>query len=114
MNKVLMLVMCSLLVSISLSSAQDQQSSTNTPVVRERQTNQQKRIGQGVKSGQLTPKETRRLERQQAKIQHDKKMAKADGTVTPRERAKLKREQNRASRRIYRLKHNAKTTEPVK
>ena len=77
-----------------------------TPVVTKRQHNQQARIRQGVKSGELTRAETRRLERGEAKIQRDKMKAKADGVVTPRERAKLNREENRESRRIYRAKHN--------
>lgn len=86
----------------SLSNAQ-----TQTPVVKERQENQQKRIGEGVKDGELTAKETKHLETREVKIQHDKKEAKADGVVTTRERAKLNREQNRASRAIYRQKHDA-------
>ncbi len=80
---------------------------TQTPVVKERQENQQKRIAEGVKDGELTPKETEHLEAREVKIQNDKKEAKADGTVTPKERAKLHREQNRASRAIYRQKHDA-------
>ncbi len=47
------------------------------------------------------------MEARQAKIQHDKKVAKADGVVTPAERTKLNREQNVASRKIYRQKHDA-------
>lgn len=84
-----------------LASAQ-----THTPRVTKRQVHQQARIEQGVKSGELTPVETRRLERQQAKIAVDKSKAKSDGVVTPTERAKLNHEQNRASRRIARMKHN--------
>jgi hypothetical protein len=37
------------------------------------------------------------------------KRAKSDGTLTPKERAKLTREQNKASRDIYRAKHNQHT-----
>lgn len=33
---------------------------------------------------------------------------KSDGKLTKRERAKLKREQNRASKNIYKKKHNEK------
>jgi hypothetical protein len=88
------------------------QKSTATPRVRHRQIRQQRRIQQGVKSGQLTPAETKRLEVQQGKIQADKLEAKSDGKVTPQERAKLTREQNRASRTIYRKKHNARTAPP--
>ena len=80
-----------------------------TPVVTKRQIHQQKRIRQGVKSGELTKGETRRLEKQEAKIQAEKRMAKADGKVTPAERKKLRHDENKASRKIYRLKHNQKT-----
>ncbi len=94
-----------LLAFVTITSAGFSQ--TKTPVVRERQENQQKRIGEGVKDGELTAKETRHLESREAKIQADKKEAKSDGKVTARERVKLHREQNRASRAIYRQKHDA-------
>jgi len=81
-------------------------SQTATPRVTHRQQKQESRIEQGVKSGELTLGETRRLEKQQGKIQADKLMAKSDGVVTPAERARLTREQNHASAHIYRLKHN--------
>ena len=80
---------------------------TKTPVVTERQQNQQARIAQGVKSGELTARETEHLESREAKIQHDKKIAKADGHVTSAERAKLQHEENRTSKAIYRQKHDA-------
>ena len=79
---------------------------THTPRVARRQVKQQVRVEQGVRSGELTKGEARRLERQQRKIAVDKRRAKSDGVVTPAERAKLNREQNRASKRIYRTKHN--------
>jgi predicted outer membrane protein len=97
------IVVCALLaLGVAFVSAQ-----TATPRVTKRQVVQEGRITEGVKSGELTPRETRRLEREQAKIAIDKSKAKSDGVVTPRERAKLKREQNRASRHIYRQKHDA-------
>ena len=94
-----------LLAFVTIASAGFAQ--TQTPVVKERQENQQKRIAEGVKSGELTAKETKHLETREVKIQNDKKEAKADGVVTHQERAKLHREQNRASRAIYRQKHDA-------
>jgi hypothetical protein len=96
-----------LLVALALGVA-GASAQTATPRLTKRQVHQQARIKQGVKSGELTPPEARRLERQQAKIAADKAKAKSNGAVTPAERAKLAREQNRASRRIYRAKHNAK------
>ncbi len=81
---------------------------TKTPVIDAREKAQQARIRQGVRSGQLTPAETRRLEKQEGKIKADEMIAKSDGKVTPKERRKLNRELNRSSRHIYRLKHNSK------
>lgn len=76
-------------------------------VIKNRETRQQKRIAEGVESGQLTARETARLEGQQAKIEADRQNALSDGTMTKKEKAKLTREQNRASHRIYRQKHDA-------
>ncbi len=78
-----------------------------TPVLNERQHNQAQRIGQGVRSGELTRPETRRLVRGQRELRRDERMAKSDGVVTDRERAMLQREANQQSRRIYRQKHDA-------
>jgi hypothetical protein len=92
----------SILLAGLSSSAQ-----TKTPGINERQERQQARIASGVKTGQLTARETEHLEAREAKIQHDKKIAKSDGKVTHAERAKLEREENRASKAIYRQKHDA-------
>ena len=73
-----------------------------------RQIKQQKRIHQGVKSGELTRKETLRLEREQCRIQKTKQEALKDGELILEERLRLERQQNRANRHIYRLKHNEK------
>jgi hypothetical protein len=81
---------------------------TATPKVTKRQVHQQQRIKEGVKSGELTKGEAVRLEAQQHKIAVDKAEAKSDGVVTAKERAKLQREQDRASKKIYRKKHNAR------
>ncbi|MEZ4775951.1 MAG: hypothetical protein R3D00_22425 [Bacteroidia bacterium] len=79
---------------------------TATPHVTHTQVHQTKRIRQGVQSGSLTKAETRALAKQQRRINRGKKIAKSDGTVTPGERAVLNARQNRASRNIYRKKHN--------
>ncbi|HUL44213.1 MAG TPA: hypothetical protein VLY03_07645 [Bacteroidota bacterium] len=89
---------------VGIASAQDK-----TPVVNQRERNQQARIAAGVKSGQLTPAETRRLERQEGRIKAHELSAKSDGKVTKAERRSLNRQLNRESRRIHRLKHNNKT-----
>lgn len=71
-----------------------------------RQGAHQARIAHGVQSGELTRRETRVLEREQRKIQIEKRMAQADGKVTPAEKRFLRREQNRASRHIARQKRD--------
>ena len=80
-----------------------------TPKIDQRQANQEKRIDQGIASGALTSREATQLNKREAKIQSDKLAARADGKVTRAERRKLKREQNRASRAIYRQKHDRQT-----
>ena len=83
------------------------QGTTSTPRIDQRQANQERRIEQGEKSGQLTPREAARLEKGQARVQKMEDKAAADGKVTPRERAKIERAQNRQSRKIAREKHDA-------
>ena len=85
----------------------------NHPRVNEvnaREQNQQNRIANGEKSGQLTPGEAAKLENQQQHIQNQEKrdMAKDNGHLTKADQAKLNREQNHASKDIYKKKHNAK------
>jgi len=72
--------------------------------------NQQDRIAQGVKSGQLTPRETAKLERKEAKIRKEVKQDRAanDGHMTPAERKQVNKEQNQVSKKIYKDKHNDK------
>jgi len=77
--------------------------------INERQRNQQKRIGEGVENGSLTPGETAHLEKQEAAIHHEVKTERKanGGTLTAQERRLVNRQQNRESRRIYRQKHDA-------
>jgi hypothetical protein len=81
--------------------------SNETPGVDARQERQQNRIAEGIASGQLTPRETARLERGEARIDRMEQKAKADGVVTPKERARLGAAQNHESRAIARQKHDA-------
>ena len=79
--------------------------------VGQRRENQQDRIAQGIKSGQLTAGETAKLERQQQSINHeDASMRAADGgKLTGADKAALNQRQNRASKNIYAKKHNGRT-----
>ncbi len=75
-----------------------------------RQANQEARIQQGVRSGELTPGEAARLERKEARIRREIRRDRAEngGTLTPAQRAKINRQENRTSRQIYRAKHDAR------
>lgn len=83
-----------------------------TPGVDAREQRQKARVRQGVRSGELTRREADRLRAEEAKIKADEAAAKSDGKVTARERRKLQREENRASRHIYRQKHDAQKRNP--
>ena len=72
---------------------------------------QQQRIANGVRSGQLSPSETAKLENHEQNInRHIAADRSANGgKLTPQERHNINRRQNNASRQIYNEKHNAKT-----
>ena len=79
--------------------------------VGQRRQNQQDRIAQGIKSGQLTAGETSKLENQQRGINQQVQADRAanGGKLTQGEKQQVNREQNGASRNIYNKKHNANT-----
>ena len=85
---------------------------TATPRVDKRIANQQKRIDQGVASGQLTAKETNRLDKREARLASNTAAAKADGRMTQAERVKLRREAERNSKVIHAQKHDRQTAAP--
>ena len=71
-----------------------------------REFNQERRIYQGVRSGQLSPGEFRRLEYQQGRVRLAEARMRSDGRLNRGERARLNRMENRSSRNIYRYRHN--------
>ncbi len=79
--------------------------------VGQRRENQQDRIAQGIKSGQLTAGETAKLENQQKNINQQVHADRAanGGKLTSGEKAQVNKEQNAASKNIYNKKHNART-----
>lgn len=81
-----------------------------TGEIGQRKENQQDRIAQGVKSGQLTPGETAKLEKQQQGINRETAgMREANGgKLTKADRKAVNQQQNQASKNIYNKKHNAR------
>jgi hypothetical protein len=73
----------------------------------QRNVNQQQRIENGIKSGQLTNREAGRLERGEAKVSRVEARAGADGHLGAAEQARLQKLENRESRAIQRQKHDA-------
>lgn len=83
-----------------------QASAPVTPVLDQKQANQQQRIDQGVASGQLNKREAKRLEAKQDKLAAHEAAAKSDGVVTKKERVRLNAEANKDSKAIYKQKHD--------
>lgn len=105
MKKPVVLLICAMAAAISLSAIP---ADAGTPRVDRRQTHQAQRIRDGVRSGEITRAEARRLVRGQRHVHRMERRAKADGVVTRRERARLAHAQNVQSRHIARARHNAR------
>src|SRR5258706_6562574 len=101
-------VCAALLSAATLGTAQAQ--TTGSEV--QRDVNQQQRIEQGLKSGELTTKEAAKLEQGEAKIEREQARALQDGKLTPAEKAKIQADQNRESAAIQKLKTNDQTGNP--
>ena len=78
----------------------------STPRIDKRQENQDKRIEQGVKSGELNKKEAARLEKGQARVQKMEDKAAADGKITKKEKVKIEHAQDVQSKHVARQKHD--------
>jgi len=79
--------------------------------VGQRQENQQDRIAQGVKSGQLTAGETANLEKKESAVNQEVKTDRAlnGGKLTAAEKTQVNRQQNKVSGQIAADKDNAAT-----
>jgi hypothetical protein len=75
--------------------------------VNKREQNQQRRIGNGVKSGKLSSQQAAHLEKREASVQNreQKDMAKHNGHLTKAEQKGINRQQNRIGKTIYKDKH---------
>jgi hypothetical protein len=90
------------IATVSVANAGDRD-----PRVNARQHNQQERIRQGVRSGELTGHEARKLEREERGIRKEERQDKADGHLSAAERKDLHQDLNQSSRDIYQQKHDA-------
>ena len=102
--KTIMLIAAALVSSLLLGNPVFAQGTIN-----QRERHQQRRIAEGVRDGELTRKEAGKLENQQAKIHTAEAKARADGEFTAKERAQIQKKQDKASRDIYKEKHDRQT-----
>ena len=76
------------------------------PGVNDRQRIQHRRIAQGIRSGSLTPAETRQLIQAESDVRKMERAMKSDGVLTKAERHQLHAALSEASQAIFGLKHN--------
>ena len=100
-------VKMAVLAALTCMAAAQADAGVRDPGVNARQHNQRERIQQGVRSGELTRKETRHVAEDQRDIRQLERGYKSDGKLTGAERRDLTHEQNQASRDIYKQKHDA-------
>ena len=81
-------------------------SSASAGEIRDREVNQQQRIYNGVKQGEISRQEYRNLETREARIAAQRRVYLRDGNLNRREISRLTNEQNRVSQAIYRDRHN--------
>lgn len=105
-GKPLATALCAGMAALMLAAPLASHAGARDPGVNQRQHNQQHRIQQGVRSGELTRGEARGLAAQQRAIRAEERAYKADGHLDRYERADLRRDQNQASRSIWRQKHD--------
>ena len=84
----------------------------NTADVVQRDVNQQQRIENGLKSGQLNTKEVAKLEKGEANIDKMEQRALSDGKMTNAEKQRIEAAQNKESQAIARAKSNGVTGDP--
>lgn len=78
----------------------------------QRDVNQQRRIEDGLKSGELTVREAGKLEREESRIDKLQSQELKDGHLSEAERARLRSAQNRASADITKLESNGQVSSP--
>jgi hypothetical protein len=79
----------------------------------QRDVNQQERIGQGLKSGELSTKEAGHLERDEQHVDRMEARDLRNGSISPAEQTRLNAAENRTSAAIYNDKHNGTTGNPT-
>ncbi|MFN3567089.1 MAG: hypothetical protein ACK4V1_14025 [Burkholderiaceae bacterium] len=101
-----------MLAALIAAAASPAFAQTAAPGYTQRDINQERRIEQGLQSGQLTTREAARLQAEQARIDKMQSNALRDGQLTAHERARIDAAQDKASADIYKQKHDAQAGDP--
>ena len=110
MKKQLGMVLAAVVFVIGFSIVTNAQTYRRNHNINARETRQERRIYQGVASGELTQREALRLDREQDRVDRIENRYRRTGDgLSPRERQRLERDLNRTSRDIYRQKHDGQT-----
>ncbi len=108
------------LAALALPAMAQSTTDSATPVtgqsIQQRKENQQDRIGNGVKTGQLTAGETVNLERKESGINKEERNMRQQngGTLTSADKQTINQQQNAVSNQIYNDKHNGTTRQAPK
>lgn len=104
------MLVAALVAAPAITFAQTQAPAAQKQTIRQREFNQQRRIGNGIRNGQLKPRQAVRLERQQRNIhrQMHAMRVRHNGRLTMKNRRVIAHRQNVASRKIFRAKHSRK------
>jgi len=97
-----------LIAALAFTSMAQAHTRIRIPVINHRQHRQERRIKQGIRSGELTRNEARHLRGDEIRIGEQRRIAMNNGRMNRCERMHLRREESRTSRAIYRDKHNDK------
>jgi len=107
MKKQLGIVLAAVVFTIGFSIVANAQEYRRNHNINAREARQERRIYQGIESGQLTQREALRLDRREDHIESlEARYRRTGDGISPRERARLERDLNRTSRDIYRQKHD--------
>lgn len=64
------------------------------------------RVKEGIKSGEITKAEAKRIKKEAKDVQHAKHRANADGTITKREQMRIAKQDRQLDKTIRKTKHN--------
>ena len=106
-NKLTGVLLIAGLALSTFASAQNAPAALPTPKVVHKW--DKKRVREGIKSGELTKRETKDIREDNRNLKQDVRTAKSDGKVTLGEKKSIAKDEAKLSGNIYAKKHNKRT-----